>query len=129
MFHKQYHRHAAPEGRENQGFPARKTLYSHLGQRGRSTTAGDYTCAGRPIWASGQRKNWKAGETEKLLRVCGASALHPRSNPLHLVLAVQLHLLKFDFFQEVFGTEVGPSGEFLKFCLVFRVLLGQTLVL
>jgi hypothetical protein len=60
--------------------------------------------------------------------VGGASALHARSNPLHLILAVQLHLLELDFFQEVFGIEVGPGGEFLKFFGVFRVLLGQTLI-
>ena len=47
---------------------------------------------------------------------------------LHLILAVQLHLLELYFFQEVFRAEVGIRGEFLKLCCVLCVLLGQTLI-
>jgi hypothetical protein len=58
-----------------------------------------------------------------------ARALDARSNPLHLIFAVELHLLELDFFQEVVRIQVGRCGKFLKFGIVSRVLLGQTLIL
>src|SRR5690348_17438378 len=64
-----------------------------------------------------------------LLCVLCPRSLDTQGNALHLVLAVELHLLQLDFFQEVFGTEVGCRGDSLQFCFVFRVLLGQTLIL
>src|SRR6266851_9150944 len=64
-----------------------------------------------------------------LLGVTGARAYDTRGNPLHLILAVELHLLQFDFFQEVFRIQVGRLGDFLKFCFVLPVLLYQTLIL
>jgi hypothetical protein len=63
------------------------------------------------------------------MRLLSARVLDARGNPLHLILAVQLHFLELDFFQEVFRTKVGCFGESLEFCIVFRVLLGQTLIL
>jgi hypothetical protein len=71
----------------------------------------------------------EAGGENRLLRMGSARALDARSNPLHLIFTVQLHLLQLDFFQEVFGTKVGGRGEFLKFCIVSRVLLGEALIL
>jgi hypothetical protein len=55
--------------------------------------------------------------------------LDTQGNPLHLIFTVELQLLQLDFFQEVFRTEVGSYGDSSKFCFVFRVLLGQTLIL
>jgi len=45
-----------------------------------------------------------------------------RSNTFHLIFALQFHLLELDFFQEVFGIEVGRVGDFLQFFFVFVVL-------
>src|SRR6266852_5503304 len=63
-----------------------------------------------------------------LLRM-GAGALYTGGNPLHFILAVELHFLELDFFQQVFRIQVGSCGEFLKFCFVLGVLLCQTLIL
>jgi hypothetical protein len=51
-----------------------------------------------------------------------------RGKKFHLVFHVELHFLKSDFFDEVFGVQVGGPGEFQKFCFVLLVLLAQTLV-
>jgi len=64
-----------------------------------------------------------------LLGVIGTTAYDTRSDPLHLILTVELHLLQFDFFQEVFCIQEGRFGDFLKFCFVLPVLLYQTLIL
>src|SRR2546425_5538162 len=64
-----------------------------------------------------------------LLAVTGARAYDTRGNPLHLILAVELHFLQLDFFQEVFRIQVGRLGDFLQFCFVLPVLLCQTLIL
>src|SRR5439155_361411 len=64
-----------------------------------------------------------------LLAVIGLRALDTRGNPLHLILAVELHLLQFDFFQEVFRIQVGRLGDLLQFCFVLLVLPCQTLIL
>jgi hypothetical protein len=63
-----------------------------------------------------------------LLRVLRPHAVDTRGNPLHLVFAVQFHLLELDFFEEVFRTEVGGPGDSLQLDIVLLVLLGQTLV-
>src|SRR5438067_1220196 len=44
--------------------------------------------------------------TMPLLGVIGTTACDTRSDPLHLILTVELHLLQFDFFQEVFRIQV-----------------------
>src|SRR5437762_12556830 len=67
--------------------------------------------------------------TMPLLGVIGTTACDTRSDPLHLILTVELHLLQFDFFQEVFRIQVGRFGDFLQFCFVLPVLLCQTLIL
>ncbi|HYW66943.1 MAG TPA: hypothetical protein VFB10_09585 [Candidatus Dormibacteraeota bacterium] len=51
-----------------------------------------------------------------------------RSKKFHLVFHVELHLFKSDFFNQVFGVQVGGPGEFLEFRFVLPVLLAQTLV-
>jgi hypothetical protein len=51
-----------------------------------------------------------------------------RGEKFHLVFHVKLHLFQSDFFHQVFGVQVGGSGEFQKFGLVLLVLLTQTLV-
>jgi len=51
-----------------------------------------------------------------------------RGKKFHLVFHVKLHLFQPDFFDQVFGVQVGGPGEFQKFCLVLLVLLTQTLV-
>src|SRR6266850_6341087 len=66
---------------------------------------------------------------KSLLGVVGTTAYDTRGNPLHLILAVELHLLQFDFFQEVFRIQVGRFGDFLQFCFILLVLLCQTLIL
>src|SRR5258706_13756728 len=66
---------------------------------------------------------------KSLLAGIGPHAYNTRGNPLHLVLAVELQFLQFDFFQEVFRIQVGPLGDFLEFCSVLPVLLCQTLIL
>src|SRR5258708_6186854 len=66
---------------------------------------------------------------KSLLAVTGTRAYDTRGNPLHLILAVELHLLQLDFFQEVFRIQVGRLGDFLQFCFVLPVLLCQTLIL
>ena len=55
-----------------------------------------------------------------------AHTLDTQSDPLHLILAVELHFLEFDFFEKVFRTEVGRFEDFLKFCFVVLVLFEQT---
>src|SRR5216684_3365195 len=67
--------------------------------------------------------------TTSSLAVTGTRAHDTRGNPLHLILAVELHLFQLDFFQEVFRIQVGRLGDFLKFCFVLPVLLCQTLIL
>src|SRR5713101_3763612 len=64
-----------------------------------------------------------------LLGITGARAYDTRGNPLHFILAVELHLLQLDFFQEVFRIQVGRLGDLLQFRFVLLVLLGQTLIL
>src|SRR6266852_5198665 len=64
-----------------------------------------------------------------LLSVIGTRAYDTCGDPLHLILAVELHLLQLDFFQEVFRIQVGRVGDFLQFCFVLPVLLCQTLIL
>jgi hypothetical protein len=54
--------------------------------------------------------------------------LDTRGDPIHLVLAVELHFFELYFLQEVFRTKVGSGGEFLELCIVLGVLLGQTLI-
>jgi hypothetical protein len=61
-----------------------------------------------------------------LLRMVRTGALNAGGNSLHLILAVELHFFKFDFFQEVFRTEVGSFEDFLEFRFQLLVLLGQT---
>jgi hypothetical protein len=51
-----------------------------------------------------------------------------RGEKFHLVFHVELHLFQSGFFDQVFGVQVGGSGEFLEFCFVLPVLLAQTLV-
>src|SRR2546430_2697434 len=63
---------------------------------------------------------------KSLLGVIGTRAYDTCANPLHLILAVELHLLQFDFFQEVFRIQVGRLGDSLQFCFVLPVLLCQT---
>lgn len=55
-------------------------------------------------------------------------AVDTRGNTFHLVFYVELQFFQPDFFDEVFGIQVGGLREFLKFCFVLMVLLGQTLV-
>jgi hypothetical protein len=64
-----------------------------------------------------------------LLRVSSTRTVEVRSNALHFILYVKLEFLKPDFFDEVFGVEVGRLREFLEFCFVLLMLLGQTLIL
>jgi hypothetical protein len=66
---------------------------------------------------------------KSLLGGIGPHAYNTRGNPLHLIFAVELQFLQFDFFQEVFRIQVGRLGDFLKFCIVLPVLLCQTLIL
>src|SRR2546425_7330066 len=66
---------------------------------------------------------------KSLLAITGTRAYDTRGNPLHLILAVELHFLQLDFFQEVFRIQVGRLGDFLQFCFVLPVLLRQTLIL
>ena len=51
-----------------------------------------------------------------------------RGKTFHLVFHVKLHFFQSDFFDQVFGVQVGGSGEFLEFRFVLLVLLSQTLV-
>jgi hypothetical protein len=60
--------------------------------------------------------------------VCPAS-LDTQGNPLHLILAVEFHLLQFDFFQEIFRAKVGCFGDSLQFRFVVLMLFCQTLIL
>jgi hypothetical protein len=55
--------------------------------------------------------------------------LDSQGNPLHLILAVELHLFQLDFFQEVFRIQVGCFGDSLQFCFVLSMLFGQTLII
>src|SRR5258708_12456767 len=66
---------------------------------------------------------------KSLLRVIGPRSYDTRGNPLHLILAVELHFLQLDFFQEVFRIQVGRFGAFLEFCFLFPVLLSHPLIL
>jgi hypothetical protein len=58
-----------------------------------------------------------------LLRVLRPHAVDTCGNPFHLVFTEELHFLELDFFEEVFGTEVGSPGDSLQFAIVFPVLL------
>src|ERR1700674_189960 len=71
----------------------------------------------------------ESAATKSLLGVIGARAYDTRGNPLHLILAVELHLFQLDFFQEIFGIQEGRFGNFLQFRFVLLVLLCQTLIL
>jgi len=51
-----------------------------------------------------------------------------RGKKFHFVFHVELHLFQSDFFDQVFGVQVGGSREFLEFRFVLLVLLTQTLV-
>jgi hypothetical protein len=51
-----------------------------------------------------------------------------RGKKFHRVFHVELHLFQPDFFDQVFGAQVGGPGEFLEFRFVLLVLLAQTLV-
>jgi hypothetical protein len=64
-----------------------------------------------------------------LLRVMCPGPLDAQGNPLHLILAVELHLFQLDFFHEVFRIQVGSFGDSLQFCFVLLMLFGQTLIL
>jgi hypothetical protein len=57
-----------------------------------------------------------------------ARAVDTRGEKFHLVFHVKLHLFESDFFDQVFGVQVGGSGEFLEFCFVLLMPLAQTLV-
>jgi hypothetical protein len=57
------------------------------------------------------------GRMDGLLRVVSPRALDAGGNPLHFVLAVELHFFQFDFFQEVFRTVVGSFEDSLQFCI------------
>jgi hypothetical protein len=57
-----------------------------------------------------------------------AGAVEARET-LHFILYVKLEFLEADFFDQVFGTEVGRLGEFLKLRIILPVLFGQTLIL
>jgi hypothetical protein len=76
------------------------------------------------VWDSGA--NW-AG-SGGLLRVLRPRAVDTLGYPLHLVFAVELHFFELDFFDEVFGVEVGGPGDALQFCFVLLVLFRQTLI-
>src|SRR5579871_3554257 len=60
------------------------------------------------------------------LRVSSARALDTQSDPLHLILTVELHFLEFYFFEKVFRTEVGRAEDSLQFRFVVLVLFEQT---
>src|SRR5690242_8066495 len=64
-----------------------------------------------------------------LLRVFCPLAEDARGNPLHLVFTLQFHFFQLNFFQEIFGIQVGRLGNSLKLCIVLPVLLCQTLIL
>src|SRR5580693_5162992 len=64
----------------------------------------------------------KSPAIKSLLAVTGTRAYDTRGNSLHLILAVEFHLLQLNFFQEVFRIQVGRLGDFLKFCFVLPVL-------
>jgi hypothetical protein len=58
---------------------------------------------------------------------CGR-VVDARGKTFHFVFHVKLHLFQPGFFDQVFGVQVGGSGEFLEFHFVLLVLLRQTLV-
>jgi hypothetical protein len=70
--------------------------------------------------------DWLAELEGGALRVGSARALDTQSDPLHLILAVELHFLEFYFFEKVFRTEVCRGEDFLKFRFVVLVLFEQT---
>jgi hypothetical protein len=55
--------------------------------------------------------------------------VNARGEAFHFILDVKLHFFQSDFFDEVFGIEVGRLGEFLEFGFILLMLFGQTLVL
>src|SRR5260370_33380790 len=63
-----------------------------------------------------------------VLGVIGTTAYVTRSDPLHLIFTVELHLLQPDFFQEVFRIQVGGLGYFLKSCFVLPARACNTLI-
>src|SRR5947208_15832858 len=67
--------------------------------------------------------------TMPLLGVIGTTACDTRSDPLHLILTVELHLPQFDLFQEVFPSQIARFADFLQSYFVLPLLLCQTLIL
>jgi hypothetical protein len=52
--------------------------------------------------------------------------LDTRCDPLHLILAVELHFFEFYFFEKVFRTKVGRTEDSSKFRFIVLVLFEQT---